>query len=446
MLYNLLKFLFALTVKGYFRSIYIKGLENVPKTGPVMFAPNHTSAFMDPILLGTQIDRKLYFLARGDVFKNKLAAIVFGWLNMIPVFRAEHDSSDMHKNEQVFQRCFDHLAKRGAIMIFPEGLSKTERRLRPIKTGTARIALGAENQNNFELGTQIIPIGLNYSNPHFFRGDVFVNFGKAIEVSEYKSAFEKNNWDGVTQLTERIKTELEKLVVIIEDERLDKLIKQIEILYRSKLRDESDPNEKAPQDFYLSKDIVKAVEFYAKTDPEHLESFEKKIDTYLQTLRRLGIRDTQVRMARIPFNVIWTISYFILGFPIFAFGMFTNYIPYRLAGVVALAIPLRDDFVGSIKMASGMFIFLLFYLVEFSLVVTFTNYIWGIAFLVALYPAGLFTVNYIKKYYEVRGILKYIHLFIRKSNLITQLKSTRNQLVEELEKAKESYLIREVKA
>ena len=93
-----------------------------------------------------------------------------------------------------------------------------------------------------------------------------------------------------------------------------------------------------------------------------------------------------------------------------------------------------------------MFIFLLFYLVEFSLVVTFTNYIWGIAFLVALYPAGLFTVNYIKKYYEVRGILKYIHLFIRKSNLITQLKSTRNQLVEELEKAKESSLIREVKA
>ena len=67
----------------------------------------------------------------------------------------------------------------------------------PIKTGVAIIALGAEAKYNFELDLSIVPIGLNYSNPHNFKSDVFVNIGKPIKVSDYKDIYLKDPKEGV---------------------------------------------------------------------------------------------------------------------------------------------------------------------------------------------------------------------------------------------------------
>ena len=99
MLYRIFKWLFYLSVKGYFRSSYLEGKENIPESGPVIFVANHTSAFMDPILLGVHIRRPIYFLARGEAFKSKLASIFFNWLHMIPIYRPEISPDEVHKNE-----------------------------------------------------------------------------------------------------------------------------------------------------------------------------------------------------------------------------------------------------------------------------------------------------------------------------------------------------------
>lgn len=439
MLYRLFKFLFNLTVKGYFRSIYIKGQEHIPKSGPVIFVANHTSAFMDPIVLGVYVPRELYFLARGDVFKNKAAAKFFSWINMLPIYRKEDMPEEVHKNEQIFEKCFEHLANNKTILIFPEGISLTERRLRPIKTGAARIALGAEANYNFNLNVQVVPIGINYSNPHHFRSDVFVKIGRPIASKQYKDSFQKDDRKAVNQLTANIKESLEKLVVIIEDERLDKIIKQIEILYRSKLREESVPADKAPQDFYLSKDIVRAVEFHMERNPKSILDFEVKISRYLNTLKRLHIRDTQVRASRISLNALWSTFYFVLGFPLFAYGFITNYMPFKTSEFVVNHVQIREDFVGSIKMAGGMFIFLFLYLFEAILIGTFTNVWAALIFLVTLYPTGLFTISYIKNYYQTRGTLKYISMFLRRSDIIAKLKTVRQELVNELEEGRAEY-------
>jgi glycerol-3-phosphate O-acyltransferase/dihydroxyacetone phosphate acyltransferase len=440
MLYRIFYFLFRLTVKGYFRSIYLQGKEHIPAEGPVIFTPNHTSAFMDPILLATEIDRSLYFLARGDMFRKKFVAPILHAVHMLPIYRKDESPDDFHKNQQIFEKCFSHLSSGGAIMVFPEGLSKTERRLRPIKTGTARIALGAEELHDFNLDVKIVPVGINYSNPHHFRSDVFINFGEAITSKDYKAAYQTDSWQTVLDLTEAIKTRLEEVVVVIEDERLDRIIRQIEILYRSKLRAESEPGDKAPKDFYLSKDIVKAVEFHLKRDPKRLEDFEVRIDAYLKGLKKLGIRDTQVRSTRITFNLFWSIVYFSLGFPLFLYGFVFNYIPFKLADQVVKRFNIREDFVGSIRMAGGMFIFLLSYIIQASIVGFFTSFWWALLFIVSLYPAGMFTISYLKHYYQLRGTFKYLSLFMRKSDLIARIKVTRSELVDELERGRLEYL------
>ena len=446
MLYNTFRWLFQLTVTAYFRSIYVQGKEYVPPKGkPVIFAANHPSSFMDPILLAVNLKRSLYFLARGDIFKNKFVGRLFDKLHMIPVYKPDLSPGQTHKNEMIFEKCHVHLGQNSTVMIFPEGTSKTERRLRPIKTGVARIALGAEAKYNFELDLSIVPIGLNYSNPHNFKSDVFVNIGEPIQVSEYKDIYLKDPKEGVLQLTERVKIELEKRIVIIEDERFEKLIQQIEILYRSKLRDESKLQGKAAQDFYLSQDIVKAVEYYAKNNPELLKEFEKKITYYLKELKGLKIRDTQIRTSSISFRFIWTMLYFIAGFPLFLYGLVTNVLPYKLAEFISSKILIREDFVGSIKIAVGMLVFLLLYGVDAFVFGAFTNVLWGVLFCISLYPIGLFTVDYIKTYYKVRGTVKYMKLFMQKSNLVIHLKTTREELVEELELRKKEFIaLREV--
>ena len=132
MLYRVFKWLFILTVKGYFRSIYINGKSNIPDSGPVIFVANHNSAFMDPILLAVHIKRPVYFLARGESFKSKLVSILFEWLHMIPIYRPNISPDEVYKNKEIFQRCYDHLSNGKTIMIFPEGISKTVRKI--IKT------------------------------------------------------------------------------------------------------------------------------------------------------------------------------------------------------------------------------------------------------------------------------------------------------------------------
>lgn len=440
MIYRVFIWLFRLTAKAYFRSIYIKGKENIPLKKPVIFAANHPSSFMDPILLGVNLNRSLYFLARGDIFKNNIVRRLFDKLHMIPVYKPDLSPDQVHKNEMIFEKCYEYLKRNKAVMIFPEGVSKTERRLRPIKTGIARIALGAEEKNNFNLDLTIVPIGLNYSNPHYFKSDVFVNIGAPISVSEYKEAFLHDPKEGVRQLTDRVKAELEKRIVIIEDEQLEKLIRQIEILYRSKLREQNKQQEKATQDFYLSQDIVEAVQYYAKNHPEILADFEQKISVYLKRLKRLKIRDTQIRSSETSLPVILRLLYFTFGFPLFLFGLITNIIPFKIVELIPNRVTIREDFVGAVKMATGMLIFLITYLVEASIVGYFTNYLWAILFILSLYPAGLFTVDYFKKYYKVRGTIKYLRIFMKKGDLIANLKSTRQELVNELELRKDEFI------
>ena len=99
--------------------------------------------------------------------------------NSIPIYRRQDaDGTDpaaqvspeelARPNEATFGRCYDYLGQGGTIMIFPEGTSVSERRLRPLKTGAARIALGAEARHDFKLGLHMLPVGINYFDPAAF--------------------------------------------------------------------------------------------------------------------------------------------------------------------------------------------------------------------------------------------------------------------------------------
>jgi len=70
----------------------------------------------------------------------------------------------------------------------------------------------------------------------------------------------------------------------------------------------------------------------------------------------------------------------------------------------------------------------------------FTNSLAAIIFGLSFYPAGFFAVAYRKAYYKFGGTIKYLGLFMRKSNVVARLKSERQELTDELEMRKREYL------
>ena len=440
MVYQVFKWLFYLTIKAYFKTIYIKGTHHIPQSGPVIFVANHNSAFMDPILLGVHVKRPLYFLARGESFKSKLIAWIFKRFHMIPVYRPEVTPEKVYKNKAVFQRCFEHLKAKKALIIFPEGFSKTERRLRKIKTGAARIALGAEDQNNFQLGVKIVPIGINYSNPHYFRSHVFINIGAAINVSDFKEEYHKDDKQGVVNLTEKIKKSLEELLVIVKNERLDRLTAQIEMLYKDQFNDSKSIDNNAIKKFTLSQEIVNGLALRLKTRPKELFMFQTKLNSYFRRLNQLKLRDEYLGNLKIRVDLWSNLLYFIFGLPIFLFGFISNIIPYKVAELLAKKIIVRKDFVGSMKIAFGMFVFLIFYIVLTILFAQYIHKIYALVFLCALYPTGLFALNYIKNFYLFREKIRYFQLNTRKNKPLAKLRRRRKELINEVDHVRKLYL------
>lgn len=445
MLVTILKLLMKVTTRGFFKKISTRNRNVIPDKGPLMILANHPSAFLDPIVIATLINRDVYFLAKGELFKSKFAQRILPKLRMIPVYRKQDDPSMMTKNKDTFEKCFQHLEKGGAILMFPEGISITERKLKPIKTGAARIVLGAEARNNFQLKSSIICVGLNYENPHQFNKEVYVNFDHAIEMSKYQSAYEKDEFAAVEQLSEDIREQLEKLMINIQDESADALAKDVERLYKSKLQKELGI-EKRDKDaeFMLVKRIAQSVDYFKEHSPDYVMKMEKKIRDYFHSLERLGLNDDLLNSNRnksVMTRVIKALSTLIFTFPIYVYGLINNYLPFEIPGMIAEKAIKQKEFRGPVAMVCGTFTFLFFYSLQIFIVHQLLHqYILTILYAITLPLSGFYCYWY---YYKARYYFSkwyMIRIFYMKSSLIANLIQQRDELIKEFEKSREEFL------
>ncbi|MEZ4901832.1 MAG: lysophospholipid acyltransferase family protein [Spirosomataceae bacterium] len=268
-IYLILKNIVKLALRLFFRRMEVAGLEKLQAIDPpLIVAVNHPNTFMDPLIIAALLPQRVAFIANGSIF-NRFTRPIFKHLHVIPVYRKK-DTVDVtlspaELNKMTFQRCYDYLEANGTILIFPEGTSEIERRLREIKTGAARIALGAEYENNFTLGVTILPMGLNYSDPTHFRSEVFVNIGEPIALKDFKKIDAPPTFEAVEHLTDTLQQRLAETVIITEDEQEDTLVMQVEKLYKNQLFADWELNKKSKKDeFELIKRLVEAVRYFEK--------------------------------------------------------------------------------------------------------------------------------------------------------------------------------------
>jgi len=112
------------------------GTENVPERGGFILAGNHQS-FLDPIFCGVALRRRLHFVARDSLFRNRFFALLIRSLNAIPVKR---DKPDVSSIKTVIAR----LQKGNGVCLFPEATRTSDGRIGAFKPGFGLLCRRAE--------------------------------------------------------------------------------------------------------------------------------------------------------------------------------------------------------------------------------------------------------------------------------------------------------------
>ena len=181
-----------------------------PLQGPILFAANHPNSFLDGIILTTLLDEPLYSLARGDVFKNKRVAKILRYLKLLPVYRTSEGVQNLEHNYITFAACIEKFREGGIVLIFSEGRCENEWHLRPLKKGTARLALEAWRQG---IDLKVIPLGFNYSSFKSYGKEVHLNFGNEVKREMVTGI---NEGSQIRSFNEQLESELQELVYEIE--------------------------------------------------------------------------------------------------------------------------------------------------------------------------------------------------------------------------------------
>jgi 1-acyl-sn-glycerol-3-phosphate acyltransferase len=110
----------------------VEGKKNVPSTGGFILAPNHVS-FLDPPVVGSACPRKVYFLAKIELFSVPLLSFWMKEVGVMPLYHSAHDKSSLKKAVE--------LLKSGeCVCIFPEGGRVPPGITKPAEPGISFIA------------------------------------------------------------------------------------------------------------------------------------------------------------------------------------------------------------------------------------------------------------------------------------------------------------------
>ncbi len=422
MLYQFVRPLAIIALKTHFRKIYFSNADRIPWDKPVILAVNHPTSFIEPCMLAAYLPKSLYFLARGDLFKKPAYAKILASLHILPVFRMKDGGYGKIKNNYTtLARCFEALNEQKTILIMAEGSCIQEKRLRPLRKGTARLAFGTYDKYP-DLDIQIVPVGVNYTYPDKFRSEAMFDFGEPIAVQDYVSAYQQNTNEGYRQLTDELESRLRKRVVVIDKVEDESLVENLLILHRTDHMDELLPILSESEDRLQNE--VRIARQVNEMDGSLKTYLSKLSNVYFSQLKANGITDESLQ--RPTFANTSNIIVLITGFIPFVIGYFGNYIPLRYAQhVMETKVKDVED-----KMSVALVVAIAGFLVYYLLLVIFGFVINNLAFwiLLLLLPIwGVFALVYREFYAKYKTAKK---LGTLSPDLRTELQQMRREILQ----------------
>ncbi len=198
-------------VRSYYR-VEVVG-KRYDDDGPLIVVANHSNGLIDGAMVLEGTARPLLILVKSGLLRLPLLGRLLRSIGAVPLYR-RRDGADTTLNETAFTAVEQALARGQPILVFPEGTSTATPELGPLKTGAARMALGAEQRAGFRLGLRILPLGIVYEGPQRFRSRATTVVGEPFGLERWHALLERDEREAVLALTESIEAALRELAVI----------------------------------------------------------------------------------------------------------------------------------------------------------------------------------------------------------------------------------------
>jgi 1-acyl-sn-glycerol-3-phosphate acyltransferase len=347
MIYALLRAVAGVALRWYYRGIQIDGIERIPRQRPLLLVVNHPNALVDALLVGWIVPRRVLITAKATLFSNPAAAWMLRRVGVVPLQRAADlanasSALDPSRNRATFRAVIDALARRGVVLIFPEGKSHDEPALAPLKSGAARMALDAvENPPARELA--VVPIGLVFERKDAPRTRVLVQVGEPILVDEWRHAVDRPTPEALTrEIDARLRAVTLNYATADDAARAVRLATVIAALF-----DEVPPIGAVGRGLSVESGNARRIDAIATRLPAADATLRARADSLVRRLdatehvaskhgillEDLGISLDNTNAARFIVREGWLLT---LGAPLVAWGRLNHWLPFRAARAVAM--------------------------------------------------------------------------------------------------------------
>jgi hypothetical protein len=323
------------------------------------------------------------------------------------------------------------LERGGSLALFPEGVSHSEPSLRPLKTGAARIALGAASAG-MKQPLQIVPAGLYYTAKATFRSAALLYFGEPITVAPVVLAEQyEPPREAARALSDQLDTALREVTLNADQKQaLDMVARAEEIFHADEKHEPS-----LAEELQLKQRFVEGYEFYRTNAPEKLEAIEARIRRYAEQLRVIGLEvdDLSAVTRATPGQAFLRVLTFLLLLPFALVGTIVHYPAYRLAGVLAQWFSRKDDdVVSTIKVLASALLFPLTWLVCAGLCVWQFGWLVAVVALFCLPLLGYVAVRFAEEFDRAAGAAKAILFFVTREYFAKRLLAERRAIRDEI--------------
>lgn len=346
MLYQLLRSTAHIALRWYYSDVIVQGRARIPLRGPVLIVANHPNALVDAMLIASSVDRRVLLTAKATLFENPFLALLLGAVGVVPLRRAKDERAAIRsgaaasRNDDAFRMVTHAFRQNGMVLVFPEGISHDEPSLAQLKSGAARMALGARDAGVQAL--HILPMGLVFEQKERPRSRILVRVGDPLNVDAWYSSSMAAD---AGALTREIDTRLRR--VTLNFASADSASRAVRVAGALAAFAGEPASVGSGESFVLQAELAARVELatdaLATASPRvggAAEAFTTRLQTFETDLAKQGVTLAHARISlRVRHGawfVIREIALSLLALPVGLLGRMTHWLPIRLARIIAL--------------------------------------------------------------------------------------------------------------
>ena len=327
---------------------------------PTILVTNHPNTLIDALNSAGRIKMQAAFLANASMFNTPFKNWFFNTFYCIPIQRPQDTGGKPLKNDEAFARCDEFLGNNGCLFIAPEGGSEMVRRIRPLKTGTARIGFSAENKKDFQLGLSIQAVCTSYDYPNRFQSQMVVNVGSPIWFKDYEADYKADPVGTVRKVTAVLEEQMQGLIIDTIDEEEDQLIRHLEGIQQAEERLGSKKH------FYRTKTLIQDLRAWKKKQGVTYQEFSTLVSGYKRAKEKLGISEYAIN--HLKKSLFFQAAFLLLFFPVFIYGWINNFLAFYTPFLIYKKLQADVTYEATVKILMGLFTIPVFYYLQYQLV------------------------------------------------------------------------------